>query len=53
MKNRSLGITESLDIFSIPIQILHFPEFFSANIFNRPKLLNTTLEDVTISSQEY
>ena len=28
-----------------------FSQIFSANIFNPPKLLNTTLDDVTISNK--
>ena len=33
------------------IYIVHFPRFFSQNIFNPPKLLNTTLDDIKISNK--
>ena len=36
---------------AILIYIVHFPRFFSPNIFNPPKLLNTTLDDVKISNK--
>ena len=36
---------------AILIYIIHFPRFFSRNIFNPPKLLNTKLDDVTISNK--
>ena len=31
--------------------IVHFPRFFSPKIFNPPKLLNATLDDVKISNK--
>ena len=30
---------------------IHFPRVFSLNIFNRPKLPNTTFDDVNISNK--
>ena len=33
------------------IYIVHFPRLFSPNIFNPPKLINTTLDDVIISNK--
>ena len=36
---------------AIPTYIVHFPRFFPPNIFNPPKLLNTTLDDVKISKK--
>ena len=36
---------------AIPMYIVHFPRFFSSNIFNPPKLLNAILDDVKISNK--
>ena len=36
---------------AIPIYIVNFPRFFSPEVFNPPKLLNTTLDDVKISNK--
>ena len=33
---------------AIPIYIVHFSRVFSPNIFNPPKLVSTTLNDVKI-----
>ena len=34
-----------------PIYTLHFPRFFSPNIFDPPKLLSTTLDDLKNSNE--
>ena len=36
---------------AIPTYIVHFPRVFPPNIFNPPKLLNTTLDDVKVSKK--
>ena len=36
---------------AIPMYIVHFTRISSPNIFNPPKLLNATLEDVKISNK--
>ena len=36
---------------AIPMYIVHFPRFFSPKIFNPPKFLNATLDDVKISNK--
>ena len=36
---------------AIPIYTVHFPKFFSPNIFNPPKLLNTIINDPKTSNK--
>ena len=36
---------------AIPMYAVHFPRFFSANIFNPSKLLNATLYDIKSSNK--
>ena len=36
---------------AIPMYIVHIPRFFSPNIFNPPKLLNGTLDNLKVSNK--
>ena len=36
---------------TIPMDIVHFPRFFSPKIVNPPKLLNAPVDDVKISNK--